>query len=116
VGQIAAAAGGSPPVFCRRRGILAERSEFAVVVSMKKKSRKHGKVPPRARRVSRAVHEKQRAGSRKEQVEWKPVQWLRMIPTRLEGDLKEYIAAGLFSERNGRRRPRKLDLRVTEVK
>jgi hypothetical protein len=90
---------------------------------MKKKKRNHGRVLLRARRApraSRTFSARRRAGSRKQKakwatVEWKPVEWLRMLPARIEDDVKALVAKRLFADRNGARPRRNLELSITEA-
>ena len=81
---------------------------------MKKKNRKQRKRRQAARREGRAVQAKRRKSVQKKKVESASTPWLRIAPTGIEDDPSSDVSRGLFSDRNGRRQPRDLDLYIPE--
>jgi len=83
---------------------------------MKKKNRRQRKRRQSARRDVRAVHAERRESANKKKVESASPPWLRIVPSSIEDDPRTDVSKGLFSPRNGRRRPRDLDLYIPEEK
>jgi hypothetical protein len=81
---------------------------------MKKKNRKQRKRWNSARHDVRAVRAKRRKSVKKKKVESASAPWLRIVPPGIEDDPSPDFSRGPFSQRNGRRQPRDLDLYIPE--
>jgi hypothetical protein len=83
---------------------------------VKKKNLKQRKRRQSAQYKARAVQAKRRESVKKKKVECVSPPWLRVLSNGIEDDPRTYVSRELFSQRNGRRRPRDLDLYRSEDK
>jgi hypothetical protein len=81
---------------------------------VKKKNRKQRKRKKFARHELRAVHAKRRGSVPKKKVERASTPWLRILSAGIEDDPTATVSRGPVSHRNGRRRPRDLDLYISK--
>jgi hypothetical protein len=81
---------------------------------MKKKKRKQRKRSQSARHEVRAVQAKRRESVPEKKVPSASQPWLRVVSASIEDDPSADVSRGAFSHRNGRRRPRDLDLYIPE--
>jgi hypothetical protein len=79
---------------------------------MKKKSLKRQNRNHSARHEARSDHAKRQQPRKKKKDPSASTLWLRILPTGIEDDRPTDFARGLFSDRNGRRQPRDLDLYI----
>jgi hypothetical protein len=81
---------------------------------VKKKNRKQRKRRQSAPHKARAIPAKRRETVKKKKIERASTPWLRVLSTGIEDDPRAVVSRELLSQRNGRRRPRDLDLYIPE--